>query len=625
MYPINTFSLLHKEQVMKKLTDFKTLVPFLDALPIPPRKQPHQEHEHEIHPLRISMRPAQIRLHAELPPTSLWTYEGSFPGPVIDVRRGQNVVVEWKNDLQDAPLPFATALADDPPEGENSAQNVPGSNGASAEDGVEDIKPWTVVHLHGAKVHPDSDGWTDNMLMSGQSKLATYPNDQAGCMLWYHDHGMNITRYNVFSGLAGAWIIRDEEDDALPRELREREIPLVICDRNLETDADGNLTGQLLHKIEQSTREFFGPYTLVNGKIWPYLDVQARPYRFRVLNNSNSRFYSLVLLVDEEEDSLQQGTPTNDAMMQIGTEMGLLGAPVTFAADEGLTLAPAERADILIDFSRFRGKRVRLVNIAGAPFHSPDFIIDPPGAADLEKRVPFPNVMQFRVEEEHTHDSFETLELPVPLSPSFVRLSHDMPHSAHRWVALVEDGDAHMLTLRELLPVHDDYAGPVIEVQDGDNGLKRFRVAAHDFPDTVNFFVAEGATEVWKFINLSEDVHPVHVHLVRFQAISRQAVENADAVDISSDSTASDAPLVINPEPLPITPSEQGWKDTIRVNPGEVVSIMATFEGFFGRFMYHCHMVEHEDSDMMRPFVVLPALVAKHMTEMNGSAHSHGM
>jgi len=570
------------------------------------------------------MQQSQLSLHAQLPPTTLWTYDGSFPGPVIDVNRGQEVIVEWKNDLPNVPLPFATAIAQDPPEGEPSTQNIPGSNGAPAQEGVDAIRPWTVVHLHGAKVAPDSDGWTDNMLLSGQSKIGDYPNDQAGCMLWYHDHGMNITRYNVFSGLAGAWIIRDEEDHALPREIREHEIPLVICDRNLETDDDGYLTGQLLHKIEESTREFFGPYTLVNGKIWPHLDVKPQPYRFRVLNNSNSRFYSLVLMI-EDEDPEQPGTPANDALMQIGTEMGLLGSPVRFAATEGLTLAPAERADILVDFSKFKGKKVRLVNIAGAPFHSPDFIVDPPGTVDLDKRVPFPQVMQFRVADEEPHSSFETLDLPDPLSPSFVRLSHDMPHTAHRWVALVEDGDAHMLTLRELLPVSDAYMGPVIEIQDGNNGLKRFRVAAHDFPDTVNFFVAAGATEVWKFINLSEDVHPIHVHLVRFQAVSRQAVDNPEAVDISTDSTLSGEPLVILPDALEISASEQGWKDTIRVNPGEVIGIMATFEGFLGRFMYHCHMVEHEDSDMMRPFVVLPEPIAEHMTAMTHSdMHNHG-
>jgi len=568
------------------------------------------------------MQLSQVSMHAQLPPTAMWTYEGNFPGPVFDVRRGQEVIVEWKNDIHATSLPFETAIADDPPEGETSTQNIPGSNGAPPEPGVEAIEPWTVVHLHGAKASPDSDGWTDNMLKSGQSKIATYPNDQAGCMLWYHDHGMNITRYNVYSGLGGAWIIRDEEDDDLPHELHEHEIPLVICDRNLETDEDGYLTGQLLHKIEQNTREFFGPYTLVNGKIWPYLDVKAHPYRFRVLNNSNSRFYSLVLMV-EADDPDQPGTPANSAMLQIGTEMGLLGSPVSFADNEGLTLAPAERADILIDFSKFQGKHVRLVNIAGAPFHSPDFIVEPPGAVDLDKRVPYPQVMQFRVSDKKSHCSFETLALPNPLSPSFERLSHDMPHAAHRWVALVEDGDAHMLTLRELVPVPDIYTGPVIEVQDGNNGIKRFRVGARDFADTVNFFVAEGATEVWKFINLSEDVHPIHIHLIRFQAISRQAVEDTEVVDITTDSTAEGVPLVVLPDALPISASEQGWKDTIRVNPGEVVGIMATFEGFFGRFMYHCHMVEHEDSDMMRPFVVLPKPTAEHMTAMTGADLHH--
>jgi len=614
---------------MKNLSS-KTLIPFLDALPIPPRIRPHhhsQEHsqhreDDEIHYIKISMQQSQVSLHAQLPPTTLWTYEGSFPGPIFDVRRGQQLIVEWKNDIQATSLPFVTAIADDPPDGEASTQNVPGSNGAPPEPGVGDIEPWTVVHLHGAKVSPDSDGWTDNMLKTGQSKIATYPNDQAGGMLWYHDHGMNITRYNVYSGLAGAWIIRDEEDDALPHDLHEHEIPLVICDRNLETDDDDYLTGQLLHKIEQNTREFFGPYTLVNGKIWPYLEVQARPYRFRVLNNSNSRFYSLVLMV-EADDADEPGSPANSAMLQIGTEMGLLGKPVSFADSEGLTLAPAERADIVIDFSKFQGNNVRLVNIAGAPFHSPEFIIDPPGAANLDKLVPFPQVMQFRVSDKNSDCSFDTLELPNPLSPSFVRLSHDMPHTAHRWVALVEDGETHMLTLRELIPVPTDYDGPVIEVQDGNKGIRRFRVAARDFPDTVNFFVEEGATEVWKFINLSEDVHPIHIHLIRFQAVARQAVEDTEVVDINTDSTKQDAPLVILPDPLPISASEQGWKDTIRVNPGEVMAIMATFEGFYGRFMYHCHMVEHEDSDMMRPFAVLPKPVAEHMTAMTGVDHHH--
>lgn len=600
------------------LTGFKTLTPFLDPLPIPRPKKPERREEDECPTLRIAMRPAQLSLHAELPETPMWTYDGTFPGPIIEVHRKQKVVIEWANELC-GPLPFTTAISPDPGDADPIPQNLPGSNGAPTEGEADLVtQPWTVVHLHGAKAHPDSDGWTDNMLLPGQSKLSIYPNDQPACLLWYHDHGMNITRYNVFSGLAGGWIIRDKEDYALPEELRGHEIPLIIQDRNLETDNNGNLTGKMLHKIEDGTREFFGPYTLVNGKIWPYAKVKARPYRFRILNNSNSRFYGFVLIV-EGDDPSQPGTPANDAMLQIGTDCGLLGAPVTFAADEGLVLAPAERVDILIDFSRFRGKNVKLVNIAGAPFHSPEFIVATPGQPDLDKRLPYPEVMQFRVSDGDEHSSFATLALPNPLSPSFVRLSHDMPHSAHRWVALVEDSDMHMLTLRELVPVENTYTGSVLEIQDGNNGLKRFRVAARDFTDSVNFFVAEGATEVWKFINLSEDVHPIHVHLVRFQAISRQGVEDTEVVDIKTDSTAPGKPLKINPGMLPLLPSDQGWKDTIRVNPGEVIGIMATFEGFLGRYMYHCHMVEHEDSDMMRPFVVLPKPIADHMTAMVNS------
>lgn len=140
---------------------------------------------------------------------------------------------------------------------------------------------------------------------------------------------MDIARYNVYAGLAGLWVIRDDEELRLPQTLREHEIPLLIQDRNLELDEQGSFTGQVLHKIEDSTREFFGPYTLVNGKIWPHLEVHAGAYRFRTINGSNSRMYRLVLLD-------QNGQPCNDTITQIGTDGGLLANPVTFAANEGI-------------------------------------------------------------------------------------------------------------------------------------------------------------------------------------------------------------------------------------------------------------------------------------------------
>ena len=513
--------------MLKRVTGPKVLTPFLDELPIPPvmRAEAPEEESGTCSPLRISMDNVEVQLHSELPSTQVWGYNKHYPGPTVEVRRGEKIHVEWINQLT-GNLPFSSALAPDPEAGSTSAQNSPGSNGAPAQTGLDKIEPWTVVHLHGGKTPPDSDGMSENMQLSGESKISTYPNDQRATSLWYHDHGLNITRCNVYAGLAGFWMIRDTQDDAVTEALDNHEIPLLIQDRNLETNTDGQLTGQMLHKIEESTREFFGPYTLVNGRIWPHTHVKARPYRLRLLNGSSSRVYRLVLL--DENDN-----PVNDAIQQIGTDGGLLGQPIAYSAQEGLVLAPAERADILVDFSRFRGKHVRLVNTAGAPYHAPDFIITIPGQADLDKRVPFPNVMEFRVHTKNTGISFANLGLSNPLS-DFVRLDHDTPHTEHRWVALVEDSDRHMLTLNELLPVAADYSGPVVEIQDGTKPKARFRIGARDFEDTVNFFVAAGETEIWKFVNLTEDVHPLHVHLVQFQALSRQVVKNPGTFDLTT-------------------------------------------------------------------------------------------
>lgn len=587
----------------------KTLNAYIDALPIPEalHASEHEEDKDSCKHLKITMDCIEAQLHSELPATtSVWAYNQQFPGPTVEVRRGENVEVEWTNNLCGC-LPYATALAADPTGTQDIPQNIPGANGAKPEPGVEMIEPWNVVHLHGGKTPPDSDGQPENMIPANQSKMSTYPNDQRATSLWYHDHAMSVTRYNVYAGLAGFWLIRDKDDDAIMKSVEKNEIPLLIQDRNLETDANGNLTGQMLHKIEENTREFFGPYTLVNGVIWPFTEVKARPYRLRLLNGSNSRVYGLVLL---DENNI----PVNDAMFQIGTDGGLLDKPVGFAASEGLFLAPGERADVLIDFSRFRGKSVQFVNIAGAPYHDSNFTIPTPGQADLGLRVPYPQVMQFRVKAKDTGKSFANLMLPNPLS-DFARSTINTANLKQRWIALVEDGTTHMLSLRELVPVANTYTGPKVEINDGLTPTQTFRVGAQRFEDTVNYFVAAGATEVWKFINLTVDVHPMHVHLVQFQALSQQIVDNPATFSLTTNSTTA-GPIQIQAAQISPNPHDQGWKDTLRVNPSEVVSIIATFEGFLGRYMYHCHIIEHEDAEMMRPFVVLPAPIAMQMDGM---------
>src|SRR5438445_9726038 len=415
-----------------------SLTKFKDCLRVPPILHPHQADDQRYN-LRIQMRPAHRQLHSELPPSEVWTYEGSLPGPTIEVSRGQRVQVEWINAIpEDEPYPITAVTAPD------GTQNEPGRSGRPANQTVATLPPWTVVHLHGGRTIANSDGWTENGALSGQITTSDYTNDQQATLLWYHDHAMGITRFNVYSGLAGLYIIRDAEEDALHLPSGPYEIPLLLQDRNLDTTPDGSLTGRLLHKIEDGTMEFFGPFTLVNGTIWPHLPVEARQYRLRLLNGSNSRFYRLVLL-DE------QGKLALDKITQIGTDGGLLGRPVAVPQD-GLILAPAERADLIVDFRALRGQRLTLVHTAGAPFdNSP--ATQPPGIPDLDNRLPHPEVMEFRIPSQPVDDPFV---LPATLSSSYRRLEHDRlpPAHQHRVVAMVEY-PVGMLTFHELARVPD--------------------------------------------------------------------------------------------------------------------------------------------------------------------------
>jgi spore coat protein A len=565
------------------------LTPFKDPLPLPPVLRP-AENANGRASLSISLRAMSRRLHSELPPTPLWGYEGCVPGPTIEVRRGQRLRVEYVNNLPaDGDFPVKAVVAP------NGTQNHPGRDGRPADANVAALRPWTVTHLHGGRTAAGSDGWTENAVFPGQSTLCSYDNDQPATMLWYHDHALGITRYNIYAGLAGLYIIRDAEEESLRLPSGKYEIPLMIQDRNLESSSDGALTGRLLHKTTDDTMEFFGPFTTVNGVIWPYAEVEPRQYRLRVLNASNSRTYRLVLL-DEH------GTNLLDRVTQIGTDGGLLDAPVSPPAD-GLILGSAERADLIVDFRGLHGQRLTWVNTAAAPFKGAAFE-HPPGTADAEHRVPFPQVMQFRVSPQPVNEPFV---LPKRLS-TFRRMSgEDVANaSVQRMIALVKhEVDGHdMFMLHELLPSPAPIIGqPTISIEDESGTVTHYQTAAERFEDTVNFMIADGSTEVWHFLNLSKNMHPMHVHLVQFQAIRRDLY---DVSGFDGKTFATKSPLRFKKR-VELAANELGPKDTIRVNPNERVSIAMTFQGYAGRYMYHCHMLEHEDMDMMRPYVVMPA------------------
>jgi spore coat protein A len=590
-------------------TDPTRLTKFLDPLRLPRVLRPDPQAQHaELHIEQVS---AQQRLHSQLPPTPLWTYQGDFPGPTIEVRRGQRLRVTWSNRIN-TPFPVIDGTV---PGNDAQAANVPGIDPSLVNKKTADLPPWVVTHLHGARTGAGNDGWTENSILPGSSQLCEYPNDQAATALWYHDHAMGITRLNVQTGLAGMYLIRDDEEDALGLPAGPYEVPLVLCDRNLALDAADAFTGQLLHK--SAVFPFFGPYTVVNGGIWPYLEVSARWYRFRVLNASNTRTYRLHL-VDE------QGQRVPDAVWQIGTDSGLLGAPIPLP-DGGLALMPAERADLLIDFSRLGAHRLRLVSSATEPYAGvPLPAGTSPAQPDPAHLLPEPDIMQFRVADEPPQDRFQ---LPTRLSPSYVRLTHDtLPPHMHRLLLLAPNPKNvfELWEMEQVEPAMAPAAGGtaidgIVQLQGADGQLVTYRRLSRTLDDTLNWHVRQDGWENWAILNLSVARHPIHLHLIRFQALTREAWD-ITGFQQASGGTAPGSPLTYGSQ-VPVDPSDQGWKDVIQVPTGQVVRIAGQFTGATGRFMYHCHLLAHEDDGMMRPFTVTPGAVM----DLTGNGGMGGM
>ena len=362
--------------------------------------------------------------------------------------------------------------------------------------------------------------------------------DQEPATLWYHDHALGVGRLNVYAGLAGFYLIRSPEEDGLNLPRGPYEIPLVIQDRMFTTDGQlylpsGPPPGTTVDypSIQQ---QFFGNFIVVNGKVWPSLEVEPRKYRFRMVNGSDSRFYTL---------SLSNGQP----IQQIGTDDGLLDVPV---AQSQITLAPGERADVVIDFSApaLSGQTIVFRNTASAPFGVPAGAPDPNTVGQI---------MAFQVTKPLSAP--DTSDLPAALRP--------MPT-----MPLVQTGPTRQVVLYS--PV-DEYGRTVFLLGTPDTGPQHFRDPATETPML-------GDTEVWVIRNNTASTHPVHLHLVKFQVISRT---NALGQPVTSE-------------------FDGGWKDTVRVSPRETVEVIATFDRA-GEYVWHCHMLSHEDHDMMRPLTVL--------------------
>ncbi|WP_343951897.1 multicopper oxidase family protein [Nonomuraea longicatena] len=436
--------------------------PFTVPLPIPPVLRPSGSGVHE-----ITQRVARVEILPGLR-TEVWGYNGIFPGPTIVSRRGGETVVRHRNELPEA----------------------------------------VVVHLHGGRTPAEHDGYPTDLVDPGAARDYVYPLDQPAATLWYHDHRMDHTGPHVYKGLAGFHLVHDDEEDALPLPKGDRDVPLMIADRSFAED--GSLIYPDVHSDYISG--VLGDCVLVNGAPWPVMEVTATRYRFRVLNASNARRYRL---------ALDPPPPGGASFVQVGSDLGLLAAPVTHTE---LQIAQAERFDVVIDFSAYPvGQNVTLKNLFGRD-----------GTADVMRFV----VARKAPDASRVPDRLAEIR---PLRPSEAVVERTFTF---------QRGGAKK------------------------HGMTLWTVNGREFtPDHIAATPKLGTVERWRF-RAQNVPHPVHIHLAPFQ--------------------------VLDPGPY-----AGGWKDTVDLGSGDQAEVLLRFDGYRGKYVFHCHNLEHEDMMMMANFRVV--------------------
>jgi FtsP/CotA-like multicopper oxidase with cupredoxin domain len=597
------------------------------------------------------------QLHPDLAnPTTLWGYgQGGVRrhlGGIIAAKKGTPVQITFRNKLTSGRhiIPVDTS--------------IPGA----------DLGPErTAVHLHGGLVPWTSDGgpfaWWDANGGRGESFLNNdvlnpragrnaaeyyYPNNQSARLVWYHDHAIGITRINAYAGIASAYVIYDDYETitlaaaGLPGPLDARTHYLVFQDKIFVsptiTTVDpmwpvlrpDSVAGDLwyAHTYDPARwgelgpapagpppdpsviPEFFGDTILVNGTVYPFLEVEQRQYRFRVLNACNARFLNPRLVYAQGTSGASATEPSpalaGPSFVQFGTEGGFLPAPVLVNGSKQLPLllAPAERADLVVDFRNVpAGSVLILYNDAPAPFPGGDARNDySPTNPKTPASVPGfgPNtrtLLQIKVKARvGAADPPVTLpaSLTAGIDPFLVTQTPGVPTPIPAGV------NVRRLTLNEAFDEHGrliQYLGTDAVTDLGGPG--QFGRTYMEAPTEV---IAKGTTEVWEIANLTGDTHPIHFHLVNVQVLSRQPISAPRTGGVLN---------LLGPAVAPAA-NELGWKETVRMNPGEVTRVIMRFDlpavpfkvplsprtgGH--EYVWHCHILEHEEHDMMRPLVVL--------------------
>ncbi|MCO1604677.1 multicopper oxidase family protein [Desulfosporosinus nitroreducens] len=588
--------------------DPNSIPKFSDNLVIPPIYEPtvvknhHCQVKSHDYTVNVSEFNQQI-LPAGFPDTTVWGYGGrvrdqetgeiiphfrNTPGATFETQRGIPINVHWVNDLNEPhPLPVDPTLQWADPN--HLGMPMPPFPSFPPGFPLAQYPVPIVPHLHGGETESASDGHPDAWFTAGEilkgpafeKSRYRYSNKQEAATLWYHDHTLGITRLNVLMGLAGFYLLRDPHHPLdRPKSILPKgkyEIPLAIQDRSFNTDGSFAFPEMGVNPEVHPywVPEFFGDTIMVNGKVWPNLDVEPRQYRFRVLNGSNARFYNLMF---------SNGMP----FLQIGSDGGYLSRPVRMTS---LLIAPGERADILVDFSQLvPGTQLILQNDANAPFPNGD-PVDPQTTGQI---------MQFIV--------IDKPAITPPKLPLMLNLIRPLIRNARK----------RTLVLVEIM---------------GPNGPLEVLLDGQKWHNPISELPLVGSTEDWKLVNLTMDAHPIHLHLVQFRVLSRQAflADNylTDWVTLNGEPPLNHPTKILPVRPYllngPVTPppNESGWKDTVRANPGEVTTIRVRFAPQNAPiitipginlypfnptqgpgYVWHCHILDHEDNEMMRPYKV---------------------
>ncbi len=581
---------------------------------------------------RVHLKAVQHAFHPLIPKVKVWTYgngtaSDKWPGVTIEAQSNVPVRVTYVNDLVGENLYNLIALG--------------------TRQGMEEMHMLNAVshnqtHLHGARVPWTSDGSPMNVFHPHETRGYYYPNKQAAATLWYHDHSMDVTRLNVYAGLAGMYLLRDPAEAArLPT--GEFEVPLVLQDRSFTPDLTKLRYEQSIDLTGTEpvpTPEFLGDFPVVNGKIWPTMQAKRGVYRWRLVNGANTRYFKLRLtkLADPA---------TKIGFHIIGTDGGLL--PAALPLDE-LVLAPGERADLLVDLTQHAGAELILRNSADIPY---------PGDATLANAgFPCDELLRILVagplvagQNKFKPAPAGTLTLPLRVDPlpggdlAGIAPNSTIEAAIQAKLLATEGATGSILPVEHLglvtagvNPLTFNYRRFVLEeyqllmptlagvlappnalgvVDFTNQTIPTVMVNGADVKTAAPVVTNKDAYEVWEFVNLTPDSHPMHIHLVQFRVLSRLELNKVSPPDVDADPTRTPvsqglwepkralgynlaATTVVQPY------EAQGWKDTVQCEPGQATRMLMRFDGYSGEYVYHCHILEHEDMGMMFDLIVEP-------------------